>query len=79
MSTGKHSFKLTDAKRAIRAARAEGIARPVMEIDPRTGKITIRSEPTTQPSPPTVNPWDDLLTDKGSADEQQLAKRRGTD
>jgi hypothetical protein len=61
MGKGPNSYKQTDVARAIRAARAAGIANPVTEIDPRTGKIIVRSgEQTQQPSP--TNPWDELLT-----------------
>jgi len=41
MGRKRNSFKLNDAARAIRAAKQAGIEHPVVEIDPKTGKITI--------------------------------------
>jgi hypothetical protein len=59
MGHGKNLFKLTDAARAIRAAKAAGIARPILEIT--EGKITIREgdkEETTD-NQTNGNPWEE--------------------
>jgi hypothetical protein len=70
MGSRPNSYKQTDVARAIRAARAAGIANAVIEIDPRSGRITIRSEPTTQPSSPPPNPWNEVLTDHAEDKER---------
>jgi hypothetical protein len=57
MSTGRHAFRLLDAKRAIRAAIEAGMTRPVIEIDPSTGKITIRDGGQATDGAEPNNPW----------------------
>lgn len=61
MSTGRHSFKLSDLKRAFRAARAEGVDVDV-EITPAGGMKVISKQTTGKPE--TGNPWDTVLKDK---------------
>jgi hypothetical protein len=42
MGTNRHHFKQNDAARAIRAGKAAGFARPILEIDPATGRMSVR-------------------------------------
>ena len=41
MSTGRHSFKLNDAARFMRAVKAAGLEAASFVLDPKSGKITV--------------------------------------
>jgi hypothetical protein len=43
MSAGRRPFKQHDVTRALRAATAAGLNVTAVEIDPATGKITIKT------------------------------------
>jgi hypothetical protein len=62
MSAGPQRFTQVEAARALRAAHKSGVPNPRVEIEPKTGKITIAfGEPQTAASQPTANEWDMAL------------------
>ena len=65
MSTGRHKFKLSELKRAIRGAKAAGLSVANIEITP-TGSLVVHAgnpaENTEQP-----NEWDQALHGKAQA------------
>jgi hypothetical protein len=50
------NFKLTDLQRAIRAAREENLPLDRVEIDPKTGKISVILTPPAEKSSPAPQP-----------------------
>jgi hypothetical protein len=53
------TFRKTDVVRAIKAARAAGIANPRITIDSSTGRITIAAGAPTDDDQ-TLNEWDEV-------------------
>jgi hypothetical protein len=63
MSTGNQRWTETEFRRAIRAAKKEGVADARVEVEPRTGKISVvLGEPQPAASQPTANEWDAKAT-----------------
>jgi hypothetical protein len=42
MSAGNHRFRQNDLARALRSAKQAGLRRPEIQIDPRSGLMTVR-------------------------------------
>jgi hypothetical protein len=58
---GALTFKQRDVQRAIRGVKAMGLAVGKVEVDIKTGKISIATAPTPDTSNGN-NPWDEVLT-----------------
>jgi hypothetical protein len=80
MSTGRHTFRQNDLARAIRSGRQAGFKRPEVEIDPRTGKMTVRdSDAATKKAEAAGEDWDgafDGADKRPRPDIDQQAKTR---
>ena len=67
--TRPHTFRQIDIVRAIRAAKAAGIANPKVTIDSSTGRITIvAGSPGDDQS---LNEWDQLCKTPAKCDDEQ--------
>jgi hypothetical protein len=66
MSTGRHTFRQNDLARALRSAKQAGLRRPEVEIDPRSGKMTVRDGDAAPKGEAAGNDWDEAFdaTDK---------------
>jgi hypothetical protein len=66
MSKGLHGFKYSEARRMIRVGRDAGFRHPVLEVDPASGRMTIRDGDDGKASGgeaiKQTNPWDEVLT-----------------
>jgi hypothetical protein len=58
-----HRFRDRDVKRVIRASQMAGIEIGAVEVDPRTGRITIIPSKSRDDESSDRNPWDEVLTD----------------
>ena len=67
--TRPHSFRQVDITRAIKAARAAGIANPKVTIDSRNGRITIVAG--SPGDDQTLNEWDQLCNTPAKGDDEQ--------
>jgi len=64
MSTGKFTFKHTDAKRLIRAAKDEGLKVTGLTVD-RDGNIRVETDSSVSAGDAAQpNPWDEVLPDE---------------
>jgi hypothetical protein len=61
MSRSPARFKQSDVTRALRAAKAAGLAVSGYEVDPVTGKIIVKTTGGEKPSGENDNEWDKLL------------------
>jgi hypothetical protein len=65
-------FKHREIARAVRSVQSTGLPIAGVEVDPRTGKITVMTGPTTPgDNNKNRNPWDEVLTD--AAHEKRIA------
>jgi hypothetical protein len=68
MSTGRHTFKHTDARRLVLAARDAGLKVRGLTLD-RDGNITVLADDSEAPSgDDNSNPWDKVLGDDQDAE-----------
>jgi hypothetical protein len=59
LSTGNQRWTETEFRRAIRAAKKEGVADARVEVDPHTGRISVvLGEAPAVASQPTANEWE---------------------
>jgi hypothetical protein len=63
MSTGRHSFKLSDVRRAIRAAKSAGLVIARIEVGKDGRIIVATSDGELPPAENGGNPWDEVLKD----------------
>ncbi len=62
-------FKQSEVERAIRGARAQGLSVCRIDIEPRSGKISIVAQPSGMTND--ANPWDEVL--KNAEDKKRPA------
>jgi hypothetical protein len=56
-----HAFKDRDIQRVIRAARSAGLDPTAVQVDPKTGRITVMKR--AADTPDATNPWDTAVAD----------------